>query len=144
MKAITQHRYGGPELLSVSEVDRPRCGPEDVLIRVWAAGLSPGDRAMVTGIPYVNRLAASGVMRPKQAIPGFDVAGVVEAVGRSVTRFEVGDEVFGNGPGSFAEYAVAAEDQLAHKPASWSFAEAAAVPESGAVALQAVRDRARV
>ena len=144
MKAITQDRYGGPELLSIDDVDRPVCGNDQVLIEVRAAGLSPGDRAYFSGVPYINRLAASGLRQPKAPIPGYDVAGIVEAVGRSVTRFEAGDEVFGNAPGSFAEFVVAAEDQLAHKPDSWSFEQAAAVPESGGVAIQAVCDRGQV
>ena len=142
MKAMTQYNYGGPDLLSFEDVDRPDYGDNEVLVRVKAAAVSPGDRAMFTGVPYINRVAVRALRRPKASIPGFDVAGVVEAIGRSITRFRVGDEVFGNAPGSFAEYAVAAEDELIAKPASWSFEEAAAVPESAGVALQAVRDQA--
>jgi NADPH:quinone reductase-like Zn-dependent oxidoreductase len=144
MKAITQYEYGDADQLSYDDVDLPVCGDDQVLVQVRAAGISPGDRAMVTGVPYVNRLAASGVRRPKVPIPGYDVAGLVSAVGGSVTRFEVGQEVFGNGTGSLAQYVAATEDQLAHKPTSWSFVEAAAVPESGCVALQAVGDHGQV
>lgn len=144
MRAVTQYAYGGTDRLSLRDVAQPGCGPGEVRIRVRAAGLSPGDRSMITGVPYVNRLAASGVRRPKNPIAGYDVAGVVESVGSSVTRFETGDDVFGIAESSFAEYAVAAEEQLAHKPATWSFVEAAAVPESGCVALQAVRDQGNV
>jgi NADPH:quinone reductase-like Zn-dependent oxidoreductase len=144
MTAVVQRAYGGPERLSVSPVERPEPGPQEVLVAVRAAGLSPGDRAMVTGVPYVNRLATSGLRRPKHPIPGFDCAGVVRATGEAVTGLEVGDRVFGNAPHSFAQYVTAAPDQLALIPDGWTFAEAAAVPESGCVALQAVRDHGRV
>ena len=144
MRAIAQFTYGDAGQVTLTEVERPEPGPDEVLLEVRAAALSPGDRAMITGIPYVNRLAASGLRRPKHPIPGFDCAGVVAAVGDDVTELAVGDRVFGNAPGSFAEYAVASSQQLARIPAGWSFAEAAAVPESGCVALQAVRERAGV
>lgn len=144
MRAATQRAYGGPGQLTISTVERPEPGHAEVLIEVRAAGLSPGDRAMITGVPYVNRLAASGLRRPRHPIPGFDCAGVVCATGDAVTGFEVGDRVFGNAPGSFAEYATASTDQLAVIPQGWGFDEAATVPESGCVALQAVRHRARV
>ena len=144
MAAATQHAYGGPERLTISTVARPEPGPTEVLVEVRAAGLSPGDRAMVTGIPYVNRLAASGLRRPRRPIPGFDCAGVVCATGSEVTGFAVGDRVFGNAPGSLAEYALASQDELAPIPDGWGFVEAAALPESGGVALQAVRHRGRV
>ena len=142
MRAVTQYAYGGP--LSVSDVQRPDPGPTEVLVEVRAAGLSPGDRAMITGVPYVNRLAASGLRRPRQPIPGFDCAGTVCATGEAVTGFEIGDRVFGNAPGSLAEYATASQDQLAPVPDGCSLVQAAAVPESGCAALQAVLDHGRV
>jgi NADPH:quinone reductase-like Zn-dependent oxidoreductase len=144
MTAVTQTTYGGPDRLTVSTVERPEPGPDEVLVEVRAAGLSPGDRAMLTGVPYVNRLAASGLRRPRRPVPGFDCAGVVRATGEAVTGFAVGDRVFGNAPASFAEYATAAQDQMAPIPDGWTFAQAAAVPESACVALQAVRTHARV
>lgn len=144
MQAMAQRRYGDPSRLRMSLVDRPEPGPTEVLVKVEAAGLSPGDRAMITGVPYVNRLAASGLRCPKHPIPGFDCAGVVSATGDAVTEFQVGDRIFGSASGSFAEYAVARQDQLAIVPDGWAFTEAAAVPESGCVALQAVRDRGKV
>lgn len=144
MKAVTQYTYGGPERLTISAVECPEPSPTEVLIEVRAAGLSPGDRAMITGVPYVNRLAAGRFRRPKQPIPGFDCAGIVIATGEAVSRFAVGDRVFGNAPGSFADYATASQDQLALIPEGWGFVDAAALPESGCVALQAVFDHGRV
>lgn len=144
MRAAVQRVYGDTDRLRLTEVDRPTPAHHEVLVAVRAAGLSPGDRAMLTGIPYINRLAASGLRRPKHPVPGFDCAGVVTEVGGDVTSVEIGDRVFGNAPGSFAEFAIAAEDQLAPIPSGWSFVDAAAVPESGCVALQAVRDHAEI
>jgi len=125
MKAVTQEVYGGPDRLTISTVERPVPGPGEVLVAVAAAGLSPGDRAMITGVPYVNRLAAGGLRRPRHTIPGFDCAGIVCATGDAVTGFDVGDRVFGNAPGSLAEYAIASSDQLALIPDSCELTEAA-------------------
>jgi NADPH:quinone reductase-like Zn-dependent oxidoreductase len=144
MTAVTQTAYGGPDRLRICSAERPEPGPGEVLVEVRAAGLSPGDRAMLTGVPYVNRLAASGLRRPKHPVPGFDCAGVVRATGDGVTGLAVGDRVFGNAPASFAEYATTTQDQVAIIPEGWTFAEAAAVPESACVALQAVREHGRV
>lgn len=144
MKAVTQEVYGGPDRLTISTVERPVPGPGEVLVAVAAAGLSPGDRAMITGVPYVNRLAAGGLRRPRHTIPGFDCAGIVCATGDAVVGFDVGDRVFGNAPGSLAEYAIASSDQLALIPDSCELTEAAGIPESGCVALQAVRDHGHV
>ncbi|MCB0949488.1 MAG: NAD(P)-dependent alcohol dehydrogenase [Mycobacterium sp.] len=144
MTAATQRSYGDPSRLTVTKVERPKPGPTDVLVEVRAAGISPGDRAMVTGIPYVNRLAASGPLRPRQPIPGFDCAGIVHSTGEEVTGFAAGDRVFGNGNGTLADFTVAPQEQLVSIPAGWTFAQAAAVPESGCVALQAVRDRGEI
>ena len=114
-----------------------------MLIRVRAAGVNPADWAITGGLPYVAR-PVYGLRKPANGVRGTDVAGVVDAVGANVTRFRHGDEVFGWGTGSFAEYATAKESSLERKPAKLSFEQAAAVPMAGLVALQAVRDHGRV
>jgi NADPH:quinone reductase-like Zn-dependent oxidoreductase len=143
MKAIIQDTYGSAEGLRLGEIDRPDIGDDDVLVRVRAAAVNPGDWAITNGLPYIAR-PVYGLSKPKTAVRGTDVAGVVEAVGGNVTRFSPGDAVFGWTDGSFAEYAVAREDALALKPARLTFEQAAAVPESGQVALQALRDQGNV
>ncbi len=143
MKAIVQDTYGSAEVLHIAEVDKPQAGNDEVLVRVHAAGLDRGTWHLMTGIPYVMRLGF-GFRRPKNPIPGLDVAGIVEAVGADVTRFGVGDEVFGTAKGSFAQYAAAKEGKLARKPASLTFDQAAAVPVSGLTAIQGLRDQARI
>jgi NADPH:quinone reductase-like Zn-dependent oxidoreductase len=142
MKAIVQDRYGGPEVLEFTDIDRPVPTDNGVLVQVHAAGLHRGDWHVMTGLPYMIRIAVPtlGLRKPKVSVLGMDVAGRVEAVGRNVTRFRPGDEVFGWCDGSFAEYACASEDHFAAKPAALSFEEAAVVPISGFAALQAVRD----
>ena len=144
MKAITQDRYGDPDVLEFREVDRPEPGERQVLVRVRAAGVNIADWFIMTGTPYVVRLAGFGVRTPKRTTPGTDLAGVVEAVGAGVTRFKPGDEVFGEGRATFAEYACADEDRLAAKPAGMTFEEAAGVPLAGTTALQMLRDAARL
>ena len=144
MKAIVQDRYGSPDVLEFREIDRPVIGDEHVLVRVHAAGVDQGVWHEVAGLPYLFRIAGIGVRAPKNRVPGRDVAGRVEAVGGSVTLFQPGDEVFGTCRGSFAEYASARADRLGPKPAKLSFEQAAAVPTSGATALQAVRDKGKV
>jgi NADPH:quinone reductase-like Zn-dependent oxidoreductase len=115
-----------------------------VLVRVRAAGVDRGVIHLMTGLPYAVRLAGYGVRAPKNPVPGRDLAGVVEAAGANATRFEPGDEVFGIGGGSFAEYACAVEAKLARKPVGLGFEQAAAVAISGVTALQGLRDRAGV
>jgi NADPH:quinone reductase-like Zn-dependent oxidoreductase len=144
MKAIAQDAYGPPEVLALREIDRPAVGEDEVLVRVHAAGLDQGVWHLMAGMPYMVRLMGFGLRAPKTPVLGSDVAGTVEAVGRSVTRFAPGDEVFGTGVGTFAEYTVAREDKLARRPANVSFEQAAAVPVSGSTALQALRDVGRV
>ena len=144
VKAIVQDTYGSADVLELRDIDRPVAGDGEVLVRVRAAGVDRGVWHLMAGRPYLTRLMGFGLRRPKQPVPGFDLAGVVEAVGASVTRFAPGDEVFGIGTGTYAEYALAPEGKLAHKPASLSFEQAAVVPISGLTALQAVRDHARV
>lgn len=143
MRAVVQEGYGAPdEVLRVREIERPVIGDEQVLVRVRAASVHPDVWHVVTGRPYVLRLMGAGARRPKNPVPGTDVAGVVEAVGKSVTRFVPGDEVFGetmlgmqwrNG-GAFAEYVAAPQDALALKPKEVGFEQAAAVPSSGFIA----------
>lgn len=144
MKAIVQDRYGPPEVLRVGEVDQPVPGPGQVLVRVHAAGVDRGVWHLVTGLPLLVRLLGFGLRRPRQPVPGLDLAGTVEAVGAGVTGFAPGDEVFGIGTGTYAELALAPAGKLAPKPAGLGFAAAAAVPVSATTALQAVRDHARV
>jgi NADPH:quinone reductase-like Zn-dependent oxidoreductase len=145
MRAVVRDRYGAPaQVLRVGQVAVPVIGAGEVLVRVSAAGVDRGVWHVVTGLPYPIRLAGFGVRVPKNRVVGGDLAGVVAAVGRSVTRFRVGDEVYGTGYGTFAEYARAAEDKLSPKPATLTFAQAAAVPVSAMTALQAVRDRGKV
>lgn len=143
MQAIVHHEYGTSEVLHLDEIARPKPGDGEVLVRVRAAGLDRGTWHLMVGQPYLIRLGF-GLRAPKNPVPGLDVAGTVEAVGAGVTRFGVGDEVFGTSKGSFAEYTIAKESKLAHKPADLPFEQAAAVPVSGLTALQAVRDRAKV
>lgn len=140
MKAVFHERFGSLDVLEIRDVDPPIPGPGEVLVRVRAAGVNPGDRHAVRGVPYAARLMGYGLRTPKQSVPGQDLAGVVEVVGSGVTRFEPGDEVFGWARGSFAEYTTAAEDALEPKPSHLSFEQAAAVPTAGFAALQAVRE----
>ena len=138
MRAIVQEAYGPAGVLHLAQIPRPEVAENEVLVRVHAAGLDRGTWHVTTGLPYALRLAY-GLRAPKNPVPGLDLAGTVVAVGTAVTRFSVGDQVFGVGKGSFAEYAVAREHQLAHKPANVSFEQAAVVPVSGCTAVQALR-----
>jgi NADPH:quinone reductase-like Zn-dependent oxidoreductase len=137
MRAIVQDRYGDADVLQVRQIARPEPSAEEVLVRVHAAGLDRGTWHVMTGTPYLLRLAF-GFRGPRNPVPGRDVAGTVEAVGSAVTRFAVGDEVYGEAPGSFAEYAVTRADRLAHKPANLAFEQAAVVPISALTALDAL------
>ena len=140
MRAVTRVRYGDSSRVSVAEVGRPAPGAGQVLVEVRAAALDRGTEHLMTGRPWLLRLAGFGVFRPKQPTLGLDVAGVVVAVGEDVVRFAVGDEVFGIADGSFAEFAVASAAKLASKPASLSFEQAAASTVSGITALEALTD----
>ncbi|MCB5274970.1 Zinc-type alcohol dehydrogenase-like protein [Arthrobacter sp. SO5] len=144
MKAISQDVYGSAEVLELRDVDKPVPGDDDVLIRVRAAGVDQGVWHLMTGLPYLTRAVGFGLRVPKNGIRGREVAGEVEAVGRNVVGFRPGDEVFGTGEGTFAEYVCAKEGKLALKPANLSFAQAAAVPISAATALQGLRDSGHV
>jgi NADPH:quinone reductase-like Zn-dependent oxidoreductase len=139
MQAIVQNGYGSADVLRPAQIARPAIGGTEVLLRVHAAGLDRGTWHLMAGRPYLVRLAV-GLRGPRNPVPGLDVAGTVVAVGPEVTRFSVGDEVFGFSRGSFAEYAAARESKLAAKPANASFEQAAAVPVSGVTALLALTD----
>jgi NADPH:quinone reductase-like Zn-dependent oxidoreductase len=139
-----QNRYGPPSVLELAQVPMPRPGRGEVLVQVGAASVHPGDHFVMTGMPYMVRLAF-GLRRPRNGIPGTDLAGVVIDVGEDVTAFRPGDAVFGwTATGAFAECARVPADHLAAVPAGASSAQAAAVPTSGMTALQALRDIARV
>jgi len=144
MHAIVQNRYGTSEVLHPAQIERPDIGADEVLVQVRAAGLSRGTWHLMTGKPYLMRLMGFGLRRPKNPVAGQDVAGVVAAVGPGVSRFQPGDEVFGIAAGSFAEYAAAKQDKLAHKPANLTFQQAAVVPISASTALQGLRDAGHV
>ena len=144
MKAIVQDRFGPADGLELRDIETPEIGATEVLVRVHAAGVDRGVWHVMTGLPYPIRLAGYGFRAPKHGVPGTDLAGVVTAVGADVTRFAPGDEVFGTGIGTYAEYARAREDQLAAKPTTLTFEQAAALPASGVTALQALRDRGAV
>jgi NADPH:quinone reductase-like Zn-dependent oxidoreductase len=139
MKAIVHDEYGSADVLRLEDVEAPTAADGQVLLRVGAASAFIGDRHLMTGTPYAIRLV-SGLRRPKQRVRGQDVAGTVEALGPGVTALEVGDEVFGVGLGTFAEYAVARVDRIAPKPSNLTFEEAATVPTTGCTALQGIRD----
>jgi NADPH:quinone reductase-like Zn-dependent oxidoreductase len=138
MRAIVHEEYGSADVLHLARIPRPVIAAKEVLVRVHAAGLDRGTWHVTRGLPYALRLVY-GLRAPKNPVPGLDVAGTVAAVGSAVTRFSVGDEVFGVGKGPFAEYAAAREIQLARKPANISFEDASVVPVSACTALQALR-----
>jgi len=140
MQAIVQDTYGSAAHLRLARISRPEIADNEVLLRVHAAGLDRGTWHLMTGRPYLLRLLGFGLRRPKNPVPGLDVAGTVVAVGSAVSRFSAGDEVFGIARGSFAEYAAAREDKLARKPVNLSFTQAAVVPVSAGTALQALCD----
>ena len=143
MRAVVQDTYGSADVLRLATIDTPAVGARDVLVRVQAAGLDRGTWHLMVGKPYLLRLVF-GLRGPKQPVPGHDVAGTVAAIGSAVTSFAVGDQVYGFGNGTFAEYTVAREDKLALKPTNVSFEQAAAVPVSAGTALQALVDVGRV
>lgn len=143
MRAIVQDSYGSADVLRLQRIARPVPAENEVLLQVYAAGLDRGTWHLMTGRPYLLRLGF-GLRRPNRPVPGRDVAGTVIAVGSAVTRFSVGDDVFGIGQGSLAEFTVARQDKLAHKPVSSSFEQAAVVPISALVALQGLCDVGRV
>jgi NADPH:quinone reductase-like Zn-dependent oxidoreductase len=147
VKAIVQERYGSPDVLGVRDLPEPEVADGEVLVQVVAAGLHIGDVFAVRGSPFPVR-SMTGVRRPRSGVPGSDIAGRVSAVGRGVTTFKPGDEVFGvclwPSAGACTEYTRAAEDKLVHKPAALSFAAAAAIPTSALAALHGLRDAGQI
>jgi NADPH:quinone reductase-like Zn-dependent oxidoreductase len=146
MKAITQDRFGAPDVLRLSDIARPEPKPGEVLLRVHAAALNPYDWHMLRGDPLIARLipGAVGLTKPRYRVAGLDAAGRVEAVGQEVREFQVGDEVLGFCPGAFAEYACATAKQVVPKPPSLTFEEAAAIPIAATTGLRAIRDVGQV
>jgi len=144
MRAIAQNAYGTVDVLRFTRIATPEIADNEVLVRVHAAGLDRGTWHMMAGKPYLLRVIGFGFRRPKNQVPGLDVAGIVAAVGSAVARFSVGDEVYGMSRGAFAEYAAVREDKLAAKPANLTFAQAAVVPISAGTAIQALCDAGRV
>jgi len=148
MRAIVYEEYGSPDVLNFQEVEKPAPMEDEVLVKVHAASVNAADWHMMRADPPLVRLMGFGLLRPKYKILGADVAGRVEAVGRNVTQFQPGDEIFGDlsgdGFGGFAEFVCATEDVLALKPAKVSFEEAAAVPLAAVTALQGLRDKGQI
>ena len=144
MKAITRDRYGSAHVLALSDIDVPAVTNDEVLVRVHAAGVGPDVWHLMTGMPYLVRLAGVGLRKPKMRVLGRDVAGSVEAVGKHVRQFEPGDEVYGTCDGAFAEYVCVRADRVAPKPANLTFEQAAGVPVSACAALHGLRDAGRV
>lgn len=144
MRAFVQDSYGNADVLRLERIEQPHPGPDQVLVAVRAAGLDRGTWHSLTGRPYLMRVLGFGFRRPKHRVPGLDVAGTVVEVGSAVTRFAVGEEVFGISTGSFAEFALVHQDKLARKPRNLTFEQAAVVPVSGITALQALRDAGHI
>ena len=152
MKAIVQDKYGSTDVLELRDIDKPTVEDDEVLIRVHAASVHPDVWHVVRGLPYVLRIMGGGLLKPRNSVPGTDVAGHVESVGKNVTRLQPGDVVFGeslsghqwhNG-GAFAEYVSVPQEALAPKPANLTFEQAAAVPTSGIIALSSLRNQGHV
>jgi len=142
MKAIVYERFGSPDVLELKEIDKPSPGDDDVLIKVRAAALNPLDWRIMTGKPFITRLFARKIPKPRR--PGVDVAGVIEAVGKNVTELKPGDEIFGSCVGALAEYASAPAAMIVKKPANLTFEQAAAINVGGRTALQGLRDDIRL
>jgi len=147
MKAIVYDEYGSPDVLELQDIDKPVAGDNEVLVRIHAASANAGDWHFMRGDPYIFRLQA-GLFKPKNNIAGFDLAGQAESVGKNVTEFRPGDEVYadvyGESGGSFAEYMCVSEDLLVLKPTNLTFEQAAAVPMAGITALQGLRDQGQI
>jgi NADPH:quinone reductase-like Zn-dependent oxidoreductase len=144
MKAIVRDTYGSPDVLQLRDIDKPKISDDEALVHVHAAGVGRDVWHVMTGLPYPIRLAGYGLRAPKNPVIGSDMAGVVETIGENVTRFQPGDEVFGIGKGSYAEYVCAREDKLAPKPENLTFEQAAVLAIMGSTALQALRDHGKV
>lgn len=144
MKAIVYRCYGSPEVLALEDVSKPAAGDDELLVKVQAASVNPLDWHYMRGEPYVMRLMGAGIGAPKDHSMGVDFAGIVEAVGKNVTAYKVGDEVFGASGGAFGEYANVKQNRVTLKPDNATFEQAAAVPVAALTALQALRDKGRV
>src|SRR5438477_11712044 len=148
MRAIVYHTYGSPDVLKLEEVQKPVPQDDEVLVQVHATSVNAGDWHLLRAKPFLMRFMGFGLIKPKHTILGSDIAGRIEVVGRNVTQFQAGDEVFGNtakyGFGDFAEYVSVPEDALVLKPTTLSFEEAAAVPQAALVALQGLRDKGQI
>jgi NADPH:quinone reductase-like Zn-dependent oxidoreductase len=143
MKAIVQDTYGSAAVLHARNIEKPEIGPDEVLVRVHAASVHVGDWILMSGSPFLMRLA-TGLRKPKNPVPGSDVAGTIEAIGNSVQGLRPGDEVFGWGTGAFAEYVSGPEDHFVKKPANLTFEQASAIGVSATTALQLLRDNGKV
>ncbi|MCZ6620153.1 MAG: NAD(P)-dependent alcohol dehydrogenase [Gammaproteobacteria bacterium] len=146
MKAIVFTRYGSPDVLALKEVEKPIPKDDEALVRICAASINSWDWELLRGKPFVNRVIF-GLLKPKFRILGADIAGRIEAVGKNVTQFQPGDEVFGDQWvkwGGFAEYVCARESVLVPKPAGLTFEQAAAVPQAGVLAVQGLRDKGQI
>ena len=144
MKAIVQYKYGSPDVLELQEIEKPVVKDNDVLVRVHATSVNTGDWVRMTGMPYIVRIMGSGLRKPKTSVPGVDVAGQIEAVGRNVKQFQPGDEVFGRNSRAYAEYVCVPEDGIVLKPANLTFEQAAAVPVAAVTALRGLRDKGKI
>ena len=148
MKAIIYTQYGPPDVLRLVEVKQPAIKENDVLVKVIAAAVNYSNSAFIRGMPFMVRMMGAGLIKPKYKILGSEIAGRVEAVGKNVTQFHPGDEVYGDlsdcGRGGYAEYVSVTETALALKPKNLNFEEAAAVPETAVVALQGLRDKGQI
>jgi len=144
MKAVVMTKYGSPDVLRLTEVEKPTPGDDEVLVEVYASSVNAGDWHIMRGKPFLARMLTGGFRRPKYPISGTDFAGRVEAVGRNVTEFKPGDEVFGGKRGAFSEYICVKEKALVMKPANLTFEQAAAVTAAAVTALQALRDHGQV
>jgi len=144
MKAIVYEKYGPPDVLKLKEINKPIPKDNEVLIKVSAASLNAFDWHVMRANPFFIRLMGFGFLKPKMNIPGADVSGCVESVGENVIQFAPGDEVFGCGRGSFAEYTCISADKLAPKPSNCTFNEAAAFPMAALTALQGLRDIGKI
>lgn len=145
MKAIVYHEYGPPNVLHIQEVEKPTPNDDQVLVNVHSVSLNPAEAHMMSGMLMARIIGGNGLLKPKNIIPGADFAGWVEAVGKHVTQFKPGDEVFGRrGAGGLAEYVCVTENPIALKPANMTFEQAAAVPVAGVTALQSLRDDGQI
>jgi len=144
MKAIVYSKYGSPDVLRLKDVEQPTPKEDEVLIKIHAASVNAYDWHYLTADIFLIRLMSGGLLKPKNTRLGADLSGKVEAVGRNVKQFKLGDEVYGMGEGGFAEYACAPESTMALKPSNLSFEEAAAVPMAGITALQGLRDEGHI